>query len=217
MQNQNTDETHTISNVRDSDKTMVISENLLTGPAVEASLEALAALRIDIFREYPYLYDGIRDDELKYLRHYMETPHAFVIAVNDSDSMIGAATGTPLCYEPEDIIYRFAGTSYPVTETFYVGELLFYPAYRNGGLGLRLLEKIEEYVCTLGTYRYLTCATVVRPDNHTQCPEIYVPINRFLARSGFNKLSDVTTSFAWREIDGTSRDHPMQFWVKELF
>jgi hypothetical protein len=37
---------------------MAITEKLLAGAAVDASLDALVSLRLDIFREYPYLYDG---------------------------------------------------------------------------------------------------------------------------------------------------------------
>lgn len=195
---------------------MPITLELLTGSAVKACLEALASLRIDIFREYPYLYDGHREDELKYLRLYMETPDAFVISVNDSEFMVGAATGMPLCQEHKSLIDPFVGISYPVNEVFYVGEVLFYPAYRDCGLGLQLMEHIEEHVRTFEIYRYLTCATIVRPENHPLCPENYVPIDRFLNRTAFKMLPGVTTSFAWKEIDGSSCEHPMQFWVKEF-
>ena len=30
----------------------------LTGPAIEAALDAVAELRITVFRDWPYLYDG---------------------------------------------------------------------------------------------------------------------------------------------------------------
>ena len=196
---------------------MVITETLLTGFAVEGCLDGLASLRINIFREYPYLYVGLREDELTYLRLYMDTPDAFVISVNDSGNMVGAATGMPLRYEHDGLITPFKGTSYSVNELFYVGELLFYPEYRGCGLGIRLLEQIVDHVRTLGNYRYLTCATVVRPDYHVRCPESYTKIDRFLARTEFVLLPGVTTSFAWKETDGTNCEHPMQFWVKELF
>ena len=196
---------------------MVTTENLLTGFAVEGCLDDLASLRINIFREYPYLYDGLREDELKYLRLYMVTPDAFVISVNDSGNMVGAATGMPLRYEHDGLITPFKGTSYSVDELFYVGELLFDPEYRDCGLGIRLLEHLVAHVRSLGNYRYLTCATVVRPDYHVRCPESYIKINRFLARTGFILLPGVTTSFAWKETDGTNCEHPMQFWIKELF
>lgn len=196
---------------------MVITENLLTGFALGGSLDDLASLRINVFREYPYLYDGVREDELKYLRLYMGTPDAFVISVKDGGNMVGAATGVPLCYEHDSLIVPFKGTSYSVEELFYVGELLFYPKYRACGLGIRLLEQVVEHVRSLGKYRYLTCATVVRPDRHLLCPESYIKIDRFLARTGFELLPGVTASFAWKEADGNNYDHPMQFWIKELF
>lgn len=196
---------------------MVITENLLTGFAIESCLDDLASLRIKIFREYPYLYDGVREDELKYLRLYMDTPDAFVISVKDAGNMIGAATGVPLRYEQDSLIAPFKGTSYSVDELFYVGELLFYPKYRACGLGIRLLEQVVERVRSLDNYRYLTCATVVRPEQHVLCPENYIKIDRFLARTGFVLLPGVTTSFAWKEADGNNYDHLMQYWIKELF
>ncbi|MDD2900219.1 MAG: GNAT family N-acetyltransferase [Desulfuromonadaceae bacterium] len=194
----------------------MITDTLLTGSAVAECLDDLASLRITIFREYPYLYDGLRKDELTYLRHYMETPEALVISVKDSGKMIGAATGMPLRYENESLVAPFSSTPYSVDDLYYVGEILFSPTYRDNGRGLRLLNQIEEYVSTLETYRFLTCATIVRPDNHSLRPENYIPIDRFLARTGFSMLPDVTTNFTWLETDGVSRDHEMQFWLKEL-
>jgi GNAT superfamily N-acetyltransferase len=146
----------------------------------------------------------------------MDTPEAFVISVKDSGKMIGAATGIPLRYEYENLIAPLTSTSYSADELYYVGEVLFNPIYRDKGLGLRLLKQIEEYVRTLGNYRYLTCATVIRPDSHPLRPESYVQIDKFLARTGFIILPDVTAHFTWQEIDGVNRDHVMQFWIKEL-
>ena len=43
----------------------------LSGPALEPWLDALGALRIRVFREYPYLYDGTLEYEREYLRTYV--------------------------------------------------------------------------------------------------------------------------------------------------
>ena len=196
---------------------MAIHEQLVTGPAIADCLEGLASLRLDIFREFPYLYDGRREDELRYLQLYADAPEALVMTVTDSGTMIGAATGIPLCHEHRELLDPFASTPYPVEDLYYVGELLLYPAYRNRGMGLRLVALIEDQVRSLGIYRFLTCATVVRPDDHPLRPVSYVPIDRFLARTGFSPLPGITTSFTWRETDGVSRDHPMKFWLKKLW
>jgi GNAT superfamily N-acetyltransferase len=193
-----------------------ISEKLLTGTAIAAALDEMATLRLDIFREYPYLYEGRRQDELNYLGSYATAADACVILVHDGAAVVGAATGMPLIHEDAQMQGAFAGTTLPLEEIYYIGELLFRPAYRNCGLGQKTLASLESHVRSLGSHRTLTCATVERPDDHPLRPEGYTPIARFLARTGFVRLPGVTTSFMWRETDGVERDHPMQFWSKEL-
>lgn len=195
---------------------MAITEQILTGSAVRDCLNEIASLRLEIFREFPYLYDGLRDDELNYLKLYADAPEAFVVIVSDAEKVVGAATGIPLRHENRELIDPFVGTAYPVDEIFYVGELLFYPEYRNRGMGMQLVQMLEEKVRSYSTYRYLTCATVVRPEDHPLRPADYIPIGRFLAHTGFNLLPGITMSFTWLETDGVRRSHPMNFWIKEL-
>lgn len=195
---------------------MKITERLLTGTAIADALDDLATLRLDIFPEYPYLYQGSREDELAYLVTYAEAPDACVILTYEGLTVIGAATGMPLIHEDAEMLDAFAGTTFPLNEVYYVGELLFRPAYRNCGLGQKLLDRLESHIRLLGRYRRLTCATVERPEDHPLRPSDYIPITRFLARTGFVRLPGVTTHFIWRETDGVKRDHPMQFWSKEL-
>lgn len=197
-----------------NDNTM--PEQLLTGAAIAGVLEELATLRLDIFREYPYLYQGRREDELIYLGSYAEIPDACVILAHDGAVVIGAVAGMPLIHEDARMMDAFAGTTFLLNEVYYVGELLFRPAYRNCGLGQNLLARLEGHLRACGRYRQLACATVERPDAHPLRPFDDIPITRFLARTGFTRLPGITTSFIWRETDGVKRDHPMQFWSKEL-
>jgi GNAT superfamily N-acetyltransferase len=193
-----------------------ITTACLKGAQAAAAIGDVADLRLSIFREFPYLFHGRREDELNYLRRYVEAPDAFVITVSDSGRVVGAATGIPLCHEIKELTEPFVGTPFAVEEIYYVGELLLYPAYRNRGLGLQLLAQIEDQVRSLRTFRYLGCATVVRPDDHPMRPTGYVPIDRFLHRTGFRSLPGVATSFSWNEAGGVSCEHPMQFWIKDL-
>lgn len=195
---------------------MEITRELLSGTAIADVLEDVAALRLEIFREYPYLYLGRREDELNYLETYVEAPDACFILAYDGSTVIGAATGMPLTHEDAQMRDAFAGTTLPLNEVYYVGELLFRPGYRDCGLGRRLLAQLEHHIRSLGSYRRFTCATVERPVDHPLRPRNHIPITRFLARTGFVRLTGVTTHFIWRETDGAKRDHPMQFWIKAL-
>ncbi|HYR02034.1 MAG TPA: GNAT family N-acetyltransferase [Syntrophobacteria bacterium] len=187
-----------------------------SGDAVKAHLTELARLRLAIFREYPYLYDGELEHELKYLRIYAEAPGGCTILAVDGNAVVGAVTGAPLCHEIAEFTAPFAASTFPVAEIYYIGELLFSPAYRGQGLGSRLFDMLEEYALSLGTFRFLTCATVEREADHPLCPAGQVPIDRFCLKHGFIKHPELRASIPWREIDGVERAHEMVFWVKGL-
>ena len=68
----------------------------LTGEALQAALDDLAALRIAVFAAYPYLYDGSADYERKYLAEFTAAPDAVLVAARDGERIVGAATASPL-------------------------------------------------------------------------------------------------------------------------
>ena len=193
-----------------------ITETKLTGVAIAGAIDALATLRLDIFEEYPYLYRGRREDELEYLRAYARAPDACVLLACNGAEVIGAATGMPLMHENARLRGAFAGDAYPLEAIYYVGELLLRPAYRNRGLGQKLLAQLERHIRSLGRYRSLACATVERDADHPLRPPGFIPITRFLACTAFVRQPGVSTCFTWCETDGVKRSHAMQFWLKEL-
>ena len=188
----------------------------LTGPAAAARLEAMANLRLTVFREFPYLYDGSRAAELAYLRTYADSPGGCVILARDGRKIVGAITGIPLQNETEDFTAPFRARGWDLASLYYVGELLFLPPWRGRGLGTRLLALLAEHVRALGTFRYLACATVERPPDHPLRPVDFIPIERFCERQGFVKHPELSCRVCWRELDGVRSPKSMVFWIKEL-
>ena len=68
----------------------------LTGSALAVHIEALARLRIEVFRAFPYLYAGDRAYEARYLRRYVEAPGSVIVLVLNDAEVVGASTGMPL-------------------------------------------------------------------------------------------------------------------------
>ena len=64
----------------------------LHGPELMPYLSALGALRLQVFREFPYLYDGTLEDERHYLQTYVESPSSLVVLVLDGETAVGATT-----------------------------------------------------------------------------------------------------------------------------
>jgi len=63
----------------------------MSGHDVAVGLDALATLRLDIFREFPYLYDGNRESEHLYLKGYAQAAEACLLTITDSGRLAGAA------------------------------------------------------------------------------------------------------------------------------
>jgi GNAT superfamily N-acetyltransferase len=190
------------------------SIRLVTGADVADCLDGLATLRLEIFREFPYLYAGDSEDERAYLKRYAEAPDACVAMAEQGGEIIGAGTGIPLCAEDSRMRAGFAGGGPDIADIFYIGELLLYPGYRNSRFGSRLFGLLEGHARSLGPYRRLGCATVVRPDDHPLRPSDYLPIERFLERHRFSPVPGHPSSLAWRETDGVVREHPMRCWIR---
>ena len=72
----------------------------LRGEAAKPFIPSLAALRIQVFREYPYLYEGDLSYEEKYLQDYSRIPDSVVVLALDGERVVGASTALPLMNPP---------------------------------------------------------------------------------------------------------------------
>lgn len=72
------------------------SMQIIRGPEIENHIDDLGRFRIEIFREYPYLYDGNIEFERVYLSPYSRNPESLLLILQDAHGIIGACTGTPL-------------------------------------------------------------------------------------------------------------------------
>src|SRR5690606_10812750 len=70
--------------------------SLHRGAEAEPFLDAVAALRIEVFADWPYLYQGDVDYERGYLARYARCPRALFVLAKDGETIVGASTGLPL-------------------------------------------------------------------------------------------------------------------------
>ena len=67
-----------------------------SGDAILPWLDAVAALRIAVFAEWPYLYRGDAAYERGYLARYAASPRSVLVLARDGEEVVGASTGIPL-------------------------------------------------------------------------------------------------------------------------
>ncbi len=193
----------------------MIQTRSLTGDAVAEALDDLARLRIAVFRDWPYLYDGDLDYERDYLQAY-QSPGAVVVAAYDGARMIGAATGAPMEDHAGDFAAAFAQRPEPLDQIFYCAESVLLPEYRGHGLGHAFFDGREAQGRALGR-RFSAFCRVVRPQDHPLHPQDYRPLDGFWRKRGYAPLPGVVAEFEWKDIGAeVPTRKPLQFWMKPL-
>lgn len=193
----------------------MIATRILTGDAVQASLGDLAALRIAVFRDWPYLYEGDLTYERDYLAAY-QAPGAVVVAAYDGARMIGAATGAPMEHHAADFAAAFAARPEPLDQIFYCAESVLLPAYRGQGLGHAFFDGREAQARALGR-SYSAFCSVVRAPDHAARPPDYRALDDFWCKRGYQPLSGAIARFEWKDVGDTEATaKPLQFWMKSL-
>lgn len=188
----------------------------LTGAALDAALDDVARLRISVFRDWPYIYDGSLEYERRYLESYRTSAQAVVVGAFDGARLVGAATGTPLEDHADDFAAPFAGTGLKLTEVFYCAESVLLPDYRGRGLGHAFFDAREAHARALGR-RFSAFCSVVRPANHPLKPASYRPLDAFWRKRGYAPMPGVVAHFSWTDLgEDHQTEKSLQFWGRSL-
>ncbi|WP_439503463.1 GNAT family N-acetyltransferase [Methylophaga sp.] len=189
----------------------------LSGEALNQFIPELARLRIEVFRDFPYLYDGDPDYEARYLQTYIEAPDSVIVLAFDGDKVIGASTGIPLRYETDEVKAPFIKAGIDVDSVFYCGESVLLSQYRGKGAGVAFFEHREQHAQELGGYEFSCFCGVQRPEDHPRRPSGYKPLDNFWRKRGYEKHPELNTTFSWKELDEEHESpKPMTFWMKKL-
>lgn len=187
-----------------------------SGNALIPYIPELARLRIEVFHDFPYLYDGNLDYEKKYLQTYIDNPESVIVLALDDDKVVGASTALPMKYETDELKKPFVEQGYDLDEVFYCSESVLAKNYRGLGIGVRFFEEREAHAADLGGFRHITFCCVERPADHPRRPTDYVPLDKFWNKRGYFKHPELTATYVWKDLDDTEETpKPMTFWLKD--
>lgn len=186
----------------------------LRGAEITPHLDAFAVLRIEIFREWPYLYDGDFAFERRYLEPYATSSGALVVGAFSGGALVGAATATPMEDHAAEFSAALAGQD--LSDIYYFGESVLLPAARGRGLGHGFFDAREAEARRLGRSTAAFCA-VVRPEGHPLRPEGARNLEPFWRGRGYAPLPGAIAHFPWKDVGSTEETvKPLQFWTKAL-
>lgn len=179
-------------------------------------LPQIVSLRLDIFSDYPYLYEGDEASEAKYLEKFHAMKNAIALGVFSNGNLIGEATAYPLTYEYKTLTDAFLNEGLHLRDYFCIGEVIFSKPFRGNGYGSKLCEMIESYAKIKG-FSFICFFEIDRGNSDPKKPEGYRKLDSYWEKKGYLKHPELNGTVSYRE-KGESEESPkkMIFWIKQL-
>jgi len=186
--------------------------------ALGPRLPQAARLRVAVFRDWPYLYDGDEAYERGYLATYVRSPGAAVVAaITEADEVVGISTCLPMAEATDAVRAPFRARGLDPARHCYFGESVLLPQYRGHGAGVRFFTEREAHARDVLGLDYAAFCAVVREPADPRRPPDYVPLDAFWRRRGYTPYPDLRCTFAWREVGRAGEaPHELSFWIKSL-
>lgn len=193
-----------------------ITLETLSGAALAPHLDAVANLRIAVFRDWPYLYEGDAAYEREYLAAYARSADSVVVLARDGDAVVGASTGIPLAEDSAEFQQPFHERGIDVAKVFYCGESVLLPRYRGRGIGHAFFDAREAHARALGGFGYTAFAAVDRDAGDPRRPPAHRGNEAFWRKRGYVRQPGMTMRLHWNEVGLGEVEHPLTFWLRPL-
>lgn len=186
----------------------------VTGSRIKPYIDELAQLRIKIFREYPYLYDGDLDYEARYLANYATYDTNLCVLVVDNNRIVGAATAMWLQHADKPFRECFQKKNINIEDKYYFGEGLLLQDCRGRGLGRVFFNMLESQALYFGAKETTFCS-IERKNIITNLESKNKP-EYLWKKLGYKPDSDLIAYYRWKELDEEAEsEKPMRFWLKK--
>ena len=187
------------------------------GKAIRSVFDDLAGLRIAVFRDFPYLYEGSVAYEKEYLAPYIESERSMLFAVYSGQQMVGATTCIPLIDETAAIRRPLEEAGFDINTIFYFGESILLSPFRGMGLGHRFFDEREAHARSFGTYRKACFFSVEREPNHPLKPINYRSNVEFWKKRGYTEQAALRATIDWPDIgELASTPKTLVCWIRDL-
>lgn len=195
---------------------MTVTIHALTGDDILAAIDDLARLRIAVFAEWPYLYDGDLEYERDYLAAFSAAPDAVLVAASVEGRIVGLATASPLAAQEEALRMPVERAGHDVSQLFYFGESVLLPQWRGQGIGHAFFDYRETQARRAGA-RGAAFAAVMRPADHPDRPQDYRTLDAFWRKRGYAPWPGLTCALTWKDHrDAGETAKPLQYWMRNL-
>lgn len=179
-------------------------------------IPALSRLRMAVFRDWPYLYDGSEAEEAEYLAPFLAAPSAALVVAFDGEIPVGCATCLALTEADADIAAPFAAMGLDPADHFYFGESVLLPQYRGRGAGVAFFAAREAHALAASACSYATFCSVRRPDTHPLKPQGATTLHDFWRHRGYAPVPGLACTMRWHQLGEGEVENTLDFWRRKI-
>lgn len=187
-----------------------------TGSAIAEHMPALSALRVTVFRAFPYLYDGTPRSDDDFTSDFAASATAGLAIAYDGDTPVGAATCIAMTEQDDHVTAPMRNAGLDLRQICYFGESVLLSPYRGFGLGVRFFALREAHGRSLPLVRMTAFCSVQRKLDHPLRPNGDPPLDRFWRKRGYLP-TDMVCTMRWKQVDTEDKvENRLRFWCKTL-
>lgn len=189
------------------------------GTSITPFVKDITDLCIEIYREYPYLYEGTEEEYLPFIEHYTSSNNGIACLLFDNTKPIGVAIGMSMNEMREKYKQPFINAR-PLencNELFYLGEFLLLKDYRGKGFGKQMYLELERLVKENLNLQKICFCKIDEDVHNPLIPADYKSLDEFWRKLGFEKCDDATVIVDWRDVSAEKDSpHKLVYWLKTL-
>lgn len=153
-----------------------------------------------IYRSYPYFYNGEDSEYAAYLKAYSQSNETIICLAFDDQEMVGLAIGTPMSKTRALYQQVLLEKGYDISSFFYLGEFGLKPSYWGMGIEDSLYSHIEQFAKAEGVYEKIGCWEI-KSEFHAFPPSpSYTLTKEFLEKVGFTYHPDLNFQICWTHV-----------------
>lgn len=155
------------------------------GSSIQPYLTSIARLRLEVFKDFPYLYASTLENEIAIIKKHIQCPDAIAVLVFDGSTVVGVSTGMPASEQEAAFQEVLLENGLNPSRCYYFSESVLLKQYRGRGIGHHFYDLREEHVKNLKTYDSICFFTVSRSHKDPERPSDYLPLSEFWTKRGY--------------------------------
>ena len=189
----------------------------LHGKEILPYIDRIIQLRIQLFKGWPYLYEGSLEYEESYFEGYVSSDLSTAVLVLDHDQVVGCAIGLPVAESLKEIGQIFKDQGQPSGKSYYLSDLLLQEEYRGKKIGQNMVQTLEKAVMGLQDFSAIYLCEIVRDPKDSRKPPHLHSLDKFWDKQGYEIVPDWLIQLKWLEVGAKKPiSHDLRFRKKTM-